>query len=152
MRPRTLLHAALLSCLAATAGAADLSGYTAEPQTPSGKFTTAAEVKPIMQATKASWVAVREFNGQDLLYVTQILSWRCGLVGLHVGVNGAPLSAWPMPPCHDDTAQPNAITTDDGGVYTAFPLGSVQSVQVELVYDDLTTETASFDRQSVLMP
>ena len=51
--------------------------YVAEPQVPSGKFTTATEIKPIMGATKGNWVAVREYDGNDLVYFTHILSWRC---------------------------------------------------------------------------
>jgi hypothetical protein len=126
--------------------------YVAEPQVPTGKFTTATEIKPIMAATQASWVAVREFNGQDLVYVTQIMAWRCGLAGLQFAVNGGQLVDWPLPPCHIDTAAPNALTGEDGLPYRAFALGSVQSVQVKLIYDDLTEARASFERKQVLMP
>ncbi|WP_101068569.1 hypothetical protein [Roseovarius salinarum] len=126
--------------------------YTGEPQTPTGKFTTATEVRPILTATKPDWVAVREFNGQDLLYFTQILSWRCGLVGLHYGVNGGEMRAWDMPPCLTDTAQPNAIRAEDGLPYVAFGPGHVQSVQVEIIYDDLTRDSAHYERSDVLMP
>ncbi|OWU84249.1 hypothetical protein ATO6_14550 [Oceanicola sp. 22II-s10i] len=126
--------------------------YEAEPQEPTGKFTTAAEIKQIMTLTKANWIAVREYDGQDLVYITQILSWRCGLVGLHFSVNGAPLEPWVMPACHEGTAAPNAITADDGPIYRTFPLGSVQSVSVEIVYDDLTRDSADYERSAVLMP
>ena len=34
-----------------------------------------------------AWVAVRDYDGQDLLYVTQILAWRCGLARLQSAVN-----------------------------------------------------------------
>lgn len=126
--------------------------YTAEPQVPTGKFTTATEVKPILTATKSSWVAVREYDGRDLVYVTQIMAWRCGLVALRFSVNGAETADWPLPPCHEDTAAPNALTPDDGLPYRSYPLGSVEQVNVLLVYDDLTADEATFQRNQVLMP
>ncbi|MGI3167754.1 hypothetical protein ACRARG_01290 [Pseudooceanicola sp. C21-150M6] len=127
-------------------------GMKPEDQTVTGRFTTATEVKPILTATKQSWVALREYNGQDLLYVTQILSWRCGLLGLRIGVNNAPMQNWPLPACHMGTATPNALTPQDGLPYLNLPLSSVQSIQIELIYDDLTTDTGSFERAAVLMP
>lgn len=125
---------------------------TAEPQIATGKFTTAVEVKPILTATKPNWVAVREYNGQDLVYVTQIMSWRCGLVGLRFAVNDGPLTDWPLPPCHEGTATPNALTPEDGVPYRAFAPGSVNTVTVEVTYDDLSTDSGVFLRQMVLMP
>lgn len=134
------------------APAASAPALVAEPQVPTGKFTTATEVKPIMSATKANWIAVREYAGQDYLYVTQIWSWRCGMVQLRIGINGGPLEVWPLPSCHEDQAMPNAIVEGDGNPMRAFPPGSVNTVQVEITYDDLSTETARFSRTSVLMP
>lgn len=116
-------------------------------------FTTAAEVRPILEATKASWVAVREYDGNDLVYFTQALSWRCGLEAIRYGINGAPAATvLEMEPCHTDTAQPNALTMESGTIYLTLPLQSVESVAVQLVLDDGTVIDASFDRKSVLMP
>ena len=131
---------------------ADAPQYVAEPQQPTGKFTTAVEVKPILTATKPQWVALREYDGRDLLYVTQILSWRCGLVGLEVGINGAPPEVWPLPECLEDGPMPNAITGDEGVVYKRYDLGSVSDVSVRIIYDDLTEDSASYPRASILMP
>lgn len=124
----------------------------AEPQIPTGKFTVAAEVKPILGMTKGNWIAVREFNGQDLLYVTHLLSWRCGLVQMKLGLNGAAPEIWPLPPCHEDMATPNALLESDGLPYKAFPLGSIQQVEVHVTFDDLSTDSAKFDRRGVQIP
>lgn len=126
--------------------------YTAEQQVPSGRFTTAVEVKPILNATRSNWIAVREFNGQDLVYVTHLWSWRCGLVGLHIGINGAEVEPWPLPACHEDSPTPNAMLPDDGLPYRAFPLGSVETVTVEIVYDDLEIDISTFNRLGALIP
>ena len=125
--------------------------FEAEPQQPTGKFTTATEVKPILGVTKASWVAVREYEGQDLFYVTHLLSWRCGLHEMRYSINGAPLEAWPMPPCHEETAYPNAIGPDDGLPFAEYPLGSIETIAIEVLYDDLSTDGATFNRDAVLM-
>lgn len=124
----------------------------AEPQVATGQFTTALEVRPILGATKGNWVAVREFGGQDLVYVTHLWAWRCGLARIEFSVNGAPLEAWPMPPCHLGTAMPNAVTGEDGLPYRAFALGSVAELSVRITYDDLGVEEASWQRAQVLMP
>ncbi len=140
---------------AAAAGPADQDrarqSYAAEPQDPTGRFTTAVEVRPILAMTRNNWVAVRDWDGRDLLYVTHILGWRCGLVALHVGINGAPAEAWPLPPCLEDTNAPNAIT-DDAVIYKSYPAGSIESVLVEITYDDLSTDRAEFERKTIQMP
>lgn len=124
----------------------------AEPQVPTGKFTTATEVKPILTATRANWIAVRDYNGQDLVYVTHLWAWRCGLLEVRIGLNGAPAEVWPLPDCHLDQPMPGVMLEQDGLPYRAFPPGSVQMIEVQLTYDDLSVERAIFDRGSILMP
>ena len=132
---------------------ADTAGgdYVAEPQVPTGQFTTATEIKPIMNATKGNWVAVREYDGRDLVYFTHILSWRCGLVGVRYAINDGPMRDWPLAPCQTETNAPNAIP-DDAQIYEVHPLKSVSSLSVEVIYDDLTRDSARFERKQVLMP
>ena len=102
--------------------------------------------------TKANWVAVREYDGQDLLYVTHLMAWRCGLHEMRLSVNGGPVEVWPLPPCLLDTNQPNAIRTEDGLPYRAYGLGEVRSVRVELLIDDLSEDSLELERKEVLMP
>ncbi|WP_406644919.1 hypothetical protein QEZ52_13615 [Aliisedimentitalea scapharcae] len=132
----------------AASGAAP-AALQAEPQVPSGRFTTAVEVKPILSMTKANWISVREFNGEDLLYVTHLWSWRCGLLEVKVGVNGDSPQPWPLPPCHLNDPTPNAIKESDGLPYRNFGLGQVALVEVHVTYDDLSTENVKFNRQGL---
>lgn len=137
----------------ATGEASDtVVGFVAEPQVPSGKFTTATEVKPILEMTTGNWVAIRDYDGQDLLYVTHIWSWRCGLLRMRYALNDEPLQDLPLPPCHEETGAPNAIIDSDGLPYLSFAQGSISSVRVELLLDDLSTLEASFSRSDILMP
>ena len=133
------------------AGAAGADGFVAEDQAPTGRFLTATEVRPILAATRANWIALRDWEGQDLLYLTHLLAWRCGLHQIEYGVNGGPMQVFPLPPCHDGPA-PAALLPEDGLPYVAYPGGSVASVQIRLLYDDLGGEEASFDRAAVMMP
>ncbi|GLQ26031.1 hypothetical protein [Sulfitobacter pacificus] len=128
------------------------AGLTPEAQTPSGKFTTAAEVKPILNATKGNWVAVREYDGQDLLYVTHLWAWRCGLKAMAISVNGETMQNWPLPPCHTEFSTPNAVLAEDGAPYLTLRLGSVQDITIQIVYDDLSMDVARFARGDVLTP
>ncbi|MEX3314891.1 hypothetical protein [Sulfitobacter sp. PS-8MA] len=128
------------------------AGLAAEDQTPRGQFTTAGEVRPILSATRRSWIALRAYDGRDYLYVTHLWNWRCGLAAIAVSVNDGPMVNWTMPPCHTESATPNAILEGDPLPYVTFGLGSVQSVRVQLVYDDLSMESARFARGAVLIP
>lgn len=124
----------------------------AEEQVATGKFLTALEVKPILTATKGSWVAVRDYDGQDLVYVTHLWAWRCGLVQIEMAVNGGAMEVWPMPDCHVDSPTPGAITESDGLPYRSYAAGSVQQLDVRITYDDLSADMISVERKAVLMP
>lgn len=120
---------------------------------PGNAFTTAAEVKPILNATKGSWIAVREYDGHDLLYFTHLESWRCGLDGVSYGLNSEVTDqTWALEVCYEGEAAPNAMKADDHLPYISLPLGSVNSVTIKLLYDDGTTDTVTYPRASVKMP
>lgn len=144
------LFGAAFSALA-VAGVASAQDRVAEDQTPTGKFLTASEVKPILGATKGNWIAVREWEGQDLIYFTHLLSWRCGLYEIRYTVNGGVQQVWPFPDC-DPATHTMGVIPEGTAIYTELPLKSVESVAVELLYDDLSTETATFERAAVLIP
>ena len=117
-------------------------------------FTTAAEIKPILDATRANWIAVREYDGKDLLYFTQLLAWRCGLSEIRYGLNGADADkVWPMEPCYDTEPQPNALKMEGGAeIYLTEALGSIQSISIHLTYDDGSEASAEFKRAAVMTP
>ena len=114
-------------------------------------FTTAAEVAPILQMTRANWVAVREFDGQDLIYFTHLLSWRCGIAAITFSVNGGPEAVFPAEPCNRDEAQPNALKMTEVLPYAVAPLGSIQTVKVRLDMGDGSSMAATYDRAGVLI-
>jgi hypothetical protein len=114
-------------------------------------FTTAAEVTPILQMTRANWVAVREYEGQDLIYFTHLLSWRCGIAAITFSVNGGPEAVFPAEPCYRDEAQPNALKMTEVLPYAVAPLGSIRTVKVRLDMGDGSSMAATFDRAGVLI-
>lgn len=114
------------------------------------QFNTAAEVKPILQMTKANWIAVREYDGQDLLYFTHLEVFRCGLDRITFAVNGGTPYLWQTPPCPGD--ETFSEIPADRLPYAVYPLGSIATVRVELVYDDGTIEGEIYDRGAVMTP
>ena len=145
-----LHHIAALGLFALTSPAL-AEDRVAEDQTPTGKFLTAGEVRPILNATKTSWIGVREFDGQDLVYFTHLLAWRCGLYEVQYAINGGASEVFPIPECPPDIE--NAMTIpEDAQIFITQPLGSVETVDVTLLYDDLGTDVVQYSRAAVLMP
>ena len=70
------------------------------------------------------------------------------------GINGAPADrVLAMEPCDDTLAQPNAMhDVDNFSPYVVYPLGTVESVSVEIVYDDGTTDFTKVSRSAVQIP
>ena len=130
------------------------TGRTPEPQVATGKFTTALEIRPILGMTKTSWAVVRLYDGQDLVYFTHLMAWRCGLWEIRYGVNGDPADTiMPMEPCNEEFAQPNVMNDIENFLpYVSFPGESITSVQVEITYDDGMIEVAQFERGEILIP
>ena len=130
------------------------TGRAPEEQVATGQYTTAIEVKPILGMTKGNWVAVRDYDGQDFLYFTHLMSWRCGLWDVRYGLNGAPATqTLAMEPCHLNTNSPNSmVAVEEFLPYITLPANFVESVTVEITYDDGTAETAQFERTEILIP
>lgn len=110
----------------------------------------AQDAKQILSVTKANWVAVREYDGRDLLYFTNLLAWRCGVERIRFSVNGERLAPLEHEPCHEDEASPNALYSEDILPYLTYPLGSVQSVTVEVSFPDGSEERGEYQRGAVL--
>ena len=129
------------SCFLALAGVVSLGSVPVSAE----NFTTAVEVRPILQATRGQWVSVRRYDGQDLLYFTTFLSWRCGLDRIEFSVNGEDLTPFVAEPCYDDAAQPNALRAQSlDSILVSFPQDSVETVAVRLTFDDGSTESADY--------
>ena len=115
--------------------------------------TTTAEVKPILTMIKAMWVAVREYDGNDLVYFTMLESYRCGLDGVKYGINtDIADQVWVQEECYLDEAAPNALKMVDGLPFVTLELGSVETVIVEITYDDGTMDSATYERKAIMTP
>jgi hypothetical protein len=93
---------------------------------------TARGDRRILEMTAGSWVSFREYNGL-LLYYTQVVSFRCAVRDLRIGIDSAvPDRAIPLPPC--DLKNPAAIP-DKVQPYLKLP-PATKMVSVELTYRD----------------
>jgi Caspase domain len=99
--------------------------------------------RKILDMTATSWLSFREFNG-ILVYYTHLMSYRCAIREVHVGIDSAvPDRVLKMPPC--DMRDPSVIPHDAQPYLKLAP--STQFVSVELTYrDGSVSEIKSFRR------
>ena len=74
------------------------------------QFTTAAEVKPMLDITRAKWVSLREFDGNDQLHFDQLLKWRCGIDQISYAVNNGKKTRLKVEACHEGETRPKMMT------------------------------------------
>jgi len=114
------------------------------------QFMTAAEVRPILDITSSNWVVVREWDGNDLVYFTHLESFRCGLSGVRYGINSDKADTpYALDECFEGTSNPNAIDPENHLPYITLPLGSVQTITVDVKYDDGSVTSVTFERASI---
>jgi hypothetical protein len=99
--------------------------------------------RKILDMTATSWLSFREFNGL-LVYYTHLMSYRCAIREVRVGIDTAvPDKVLKMPPC--DLKEPSSIPHDAQPYLKLAP--STQFVSVELTYrDGSVSEIKSFRR------
>ncbi|HKS18761.1 MAG TPA: caspase family protein [Bradyrhizobium sp.] len=99
--------------------------------------------RKILDMTATSWLAFREFNGL-LVYYTHLMSYRCAIREVRVGIDSAvPDKVLKMPPC--DPRDPSVIPHDAQPYLKLAP--ATRSVSVELIYrDGSVSEIKSFRR------
>jgi hypothetical protein len=99
--------------------------------------------RKILDMTATSWLSFREFNGL-LVYYTHLMSYRCAIREVRIGIDTAvPSQVLKMPPC--DMKDPSAIPYE-AKPYLKLPPSS-QFVSVELTYrDGSVSEIKSFRR------
>lgn len=114
------------------------------------QFLTAAEVKPILEMTQDSWVAVRVYEGNDLFYFSHLVVFRCGLEEVFYGLNGAvPSEPLPMEPCYEGSNSPAEMDPVKYPPYMTFPVGSIHSVTLMMLYDDGDIQEVSWERAQI---
>jgi hypothetical protein len=99
--------------------------------------------RKILDMTATSWLSFREFNGL-LVYYTHLMSYRCAIREVRVGIDSAvPDKVLKMPPC--DPRDPSVIPHEAQPYLKLAP--STQFVSVELTYrDGSVSEIKSFRR------
>jgi hypothetical protein len=99
--------------------------------------------RKILDMTATSWLSFREFNGL-LVYYTHLMSYRCAIREVRVGIDSAvPDKVLKMPPC--DPRDPSEIPHDAQPYLKLAPW--TQFVSVELTYrDGSVSEIKSFRR------
>ncbi|MBR1122582.1 caspase family protein [Bradyrhizobium lablabi] len=99
--------------------------------------------RKILDMTATSWLSFREFNGL-LVYYTHLMSYRCAIREVRVGIDTAvPDKVLQMPAC--DPRDPSAIPHSATPYLKLAP--NTKSVSVELVYrDGSMSEIKSFRR------
>ena len=81
------------------------------------------------------------------------MRWRCGLKAAKYSINDEPLKELEMPECHMKYQQPNSLIDNEALMtFKRYELGSVKSVRVDVLLDNLTVQSVTVLRENILIP
>ena len=90
-------------------------------------------MKDILEMTRTSWLAFRDYDGRRLLYFTHLISSRCAIAEVRYGLDTmSPSQVYRMPPC--DKANPYAVPSD-AQIHIETPL-TTQFASIQIRYRD----------------
>jgi hypothetical protein len=91
--------------------------------------------KKILDELWTAWVAFRDFNGQRLVYFSQLITYRCAIKEVRYGLDdAAPDKVFKLPPCDLD----DPYRDPDNSVVDIKVPNKTQGMQVQLTYFDGT--------------
>ena len=122
------------------------------PVSANAQMTDASTIRPILEATKASWIGVRRWDGQDLVYFTHLETWRCALASIYFSVNDTAAEPYGLIPCKEGQGSPAPISATDHTPFVSFPLDSISTVTIEVIYKDGVTSVANYQRNAIELP
>lgn len=93
--------------------------------------------KRALELTRDKWVAFRNFNGRQLIYFTQIVTYKCGLKEVRYSFNTRDVAErFQLPRC--DPQNPFRLDPQNDKIYLSLAPGTVGTMSVQLVYGDGT--------------
>ena len=108
----------------------------------SPSLSHAQELPPIeiyqqmLEANKPTgWVAFREYNGQQWIYFTTLITLHCRLEEIKYSINSDALDqSFPLPRCNPSLpfSMPNDVGPDD--IAIALPLGSADTISIQVSF------------------
>jgi hypothetical protein len=102
-----------------------------------------AAQKKMLDMTKNSWVAFRDYDGKVLLYFTSLITNRCAISKVAYGIDTASTpSTFPLEPCNAK----DPYNVGDGTIYVTIP-SNARYASVQLSFKDGTqSETVRIER------
>jgi hypothetical protein len=102
------------------------------------------EQRKILEMTAGSWLSFRDFNGGLLVYYTQLMTFRCAIRQVRIGIDSTiPDRPLVLPPCNEK--EPMSIPADAQPWLKLQP--GTGTVSVELTYrDGSLSEVKTFRR------
>ncbi|MCE2572910.1 hypothetical protein [Motilimonas eburnea] len=100
----------------------------------------------MLEMTKNAWLLLRDFDGETLVYFSQLASSRCAISAVHYSINSDQLDQQiQLPPC--DLQDPFSLPDDFASYFKAS--ADTQSISIQLTYQNQQKSTVETFRKGL---